>query len=374
MKFRKLGRTGLDVGIIGLGGEYLEHASRETVISVIHEAMDNQINYFDLFMASPDARGYYGEALKGKRDRVIVAGHLGSSFQGGQYDRTRDPKVCEAFFEDLLRRLKSDYIDILMLHFVDEPDDFQTVFHSGGILEIALRLKKEGKARFLGMSSHKTPVSVRATESSLIDVLMFPVNAAYDALPGETAWPDGLEPGLAGPDPSRSNLFLSCARNNVGLIAMKPYAGGRLLRGDDPAFTTLSPVQCLHYTLSRPGVCTVVPGCKNVLELRAALAYLDAGAPELDFRNLKFSLLSSTGGKCMYCNHCLPCPSLIDVAEVIRLVDVSLKGAGNNQLRNYQLLRAKGSDCIECGDCVNRCPFGVDVISHMHKAVELFGG
>lgn len=373
MKFRKLGRTGLDVSIIGLGGEYLEYSPANTVISVIHEALDNDINYFDLFMASPDARDNYGNAFKGKRDKAIIAGHLGSAFKDGQYYVTRDKEICEFFLEDLLKRLNTDYIDILMLHFVDEPDDVEHVFQQEGLLNTALRLKQQGKTRYIGMSSHKAPAAIRAVESGLIDVLMYPANPAWDGIPGKTAWPNGIEKHLTGPDAQRVDLFQTCARMEVGLVAMKPYAGGRFLRKDDPDFPRLTPVQCLHYSLTRPGVCTVVPGCKNNQELKDALMYLDASNPETDFSFLKLNLLRNHRGRCVYCNHCLPCPSNIDIAEVARIVDISRSGNSSLLQNKYDKLSANGSNCIECGDCIDRCPFEVNIIGIMHQAQKNFG-
>ncbi|MBW1673787.1 MAG: hypothetical protein JRJ45_09120 [Deltaproteobacteria bacterium] len=68
-------------------------------------------------------------------------------------------------------------------------------------------------------------VSIKAVESGHIDVLMYPVNPAFDALAGEVAWLDGREDRLSGPNRSRMDLYQSCARNGVGIIAMKPYSG-----------------------------------------------------------------------------------------------------------------------------------------------------
>ena len=75
MRYRKLGRTGVDVGIVGLGAEHLEFASREVVTSVVDEALDGGVNYIDLFMASPGVRDNFGVVLKNKRHQVMIAGH-----------------------------------------------------------------------------------------------------------------------------------------------------------------------------------------------------------------------------------------------------------------------------------------------------------
>ena len=127
MRYRKLGRTGVDVSVVGLGAEYLENVSRDTIVSVVDEAVDNGVNYIDLFMASPNVRDNFGIALKNRRQKVMVAGHLGVALDNGQYCKTRDNAVAEHYFNDLLTRLQTDYIDVLMLHFVDEPDDYENV-------------------------------------------------------------------------------------------------------------------------------------------------------------------------------------------------------------------------------------------------------
>ena len=90
MRYRKLGRTGVDVSVVGLGAEYLENVSRDTIVSVVDEAVDNGVNYIDLFMASPNVRDNFGIALKNRRQKVMVAGHLGVALDNGQYCKTRD--------------------------------------------------------------------------------------------------------------------------------------------------------------------------------------------------------------------------------------------------------------------------------------------
>ena len=96
----------------------------------------------------------------------MLAGHLGSVMQNGQYCRSRDRVASVKYFEDLLTRLRTDYIDALMIHYVDRSDDYETVFGAGGLLELALKFKKEGKARFLGMSSHNIPVALKAVKGA----------------------------------------------------------------------------------------------------------------------------------------------------------------------------------------------------------------
>ncbi len=377
MIYRKLGRTGINVGVVGLGAEYLEFEPESTVISVVHRAIDNSVNYIDLFMASPGVRDNFGKALRNKRQKVMIAGHLGAVMSGGQYCRSRERVESLAFYEDLLRRLKTDYIDVLMLHFVEKQADYDKVFHPGGLLDLALKLKKEGKARFIGMSGHDVPTALQAVKSGYIDVLMFPINPAFDTLPEEMLPGISLKEILDHQAPSvgeavsaRKALYHACAAHNVALVAMKPYAGGVLFR-DNPSSIVLTPVQCLSYALSQPAVCTVVPGCKNVTEMRQALAFLSVTAEEKDFSTIDSNPMWKLKGSCMYCNHCLPCPVNIDIGTLTRIVDTAGFGLSDTVAAAYEALPVKASACTECGICVERCPFGVDVITNMNRAVAI---
>ncbi|OHD74616.1 MAG: hypothetical protein A2177_07330 [Spirochaetes bacterium RBG_13_68_11] len=133
--------------------------------------------------------------------------------------------------------MHTEYIDILFLSWIDEDADFEKAFDRDAYLGLALRLKQEGKARFPALSTHRTPIGLKAIASGVIDAVMFPVNAAHDLFPGDRGldlmwrkdpYPEQSE-RAAGPAKDRSGFYLACQQNDVGLIAMKPYAGGLLL-------------------------------------------------------------------------------------------------------------------------------------------------
>ncbi|MGB4659955.1 MAG: aldo/keto reductase, partial [Mobilitalea sp.] len=186
MKYRKLGKTGLKVSELSLGCEYVWHSEEKEVADLVHAAVDAGINYIDIFVGTPSTRDYFGNALKGIREKVILAGHLGCIDIDDQYVRTRDMKLCEDFIQQFYTRLQTDYIDILFLHNCDEESDFNLIF-DGPMYARALELKKEGKARFLGFSSHNTKIALKAVRSGLIDVLMFPVNPLFNLMPRDSA-------------------------------------------------------------------------------------------------------------------------------------------------------------------------------------------
>ncbi len=357
MRYTQLGRTGLRVGVIGLGMEHLCSDDSPMLAPVVHAALDAGANYIDIMLWLPEPQALLGQALRGRRDRVILAGHLGVAQENGQYRKTRDVAECQTLFEDLLQRLGTDHVDILHLTFVDEPAEYEQVMAPGGVAELALQLRSQGKARFLGMSGHNAAVAMRAVESGLIDVLMQPVFIGQ-----------ARDPNMAGFDAhAATELGHLCASRGVALVAMKTFGGGQLLQRDKP----LPAARCLHYTLSQPGVCTAALGIKTVAEWQGGLHYLDATDEEKDFTP-SLQELQVPAGTCVYCNHCLPCPVVIDIPAVNRLLVAGEHGVSPALREAYRALDARASTCVECGDCMERCPFGVDVIANMRQAVSMF--
>jgi uncharacterized protein len=383
MKKTTLGRTGIETGRIGLGLEHLEKATFEEVNAVVEVALEAGVQYMDLFMPTANIRDHFGRLMKGRREQFVIQGHIGACLQeDGQYFRTREPRRAEGHAEDLLRRLGTDYVDTLMLHFVDESEEWAEVSAPGGLLEIAQRWKQQGKARAVGMSSHKAAAAMAAVESGLVDILMFPVNPAFDLLPGDTKlealWEadpyTGLRQTGGQPEYTRRDLFLACERSGVAIVAMKPYAAGWVFWPENPSGIVLSPVQCLQYALSQPGVCVAVPGCKTPAQMQAALEWLTASDEEKDYSTGLGKTDWNLKGSCMYCNHCLPCPVGIDIAATTRLFDsASRHGLTPALTAAYLRLPAPASDCLFCGSCEERCPFGVSVQANMEKAAALLG-
>lgn len=381
MRYRTLGRTGMQVSEVGLGCEHLQGLSEKEIFEVVDAAISHGINIFDIFMSEPQVRTDIGKALAGRRDQVLLQGHIGAAWKNGQYCRTRDLAECKTFFEDFLARLDTDYVDIGMLHYIDTEADLEGVF-GGPVIEYAKQLKESGVIRAIGMSSHNPSVAKKAVETGLIDVLMFSVNPAYDLLPEDLELDSFFKEetyqsnALLGTNPARAALYQTCERMGCGITVMKGFAAGALLSAERSPFgRALTPVQCIHYALTRPAVASILVGCKRPEEVSAAVAYETAGKEERDYSALlsdtpKYSLK----GHCMYCNHCLPCPSGIDVAAVNRLLDLALLSdpVPDSVRDHYAQLGAKGSDCIACGSCEANCPFGVAVIQRMARAREVF--
>lgn len=379
MNYRKLGNTGFLVSEVGIGGEYLEDESLKTTVDTMHAAMDLGVNILDIFMSEPNVRTNLGAGIKDRRDKIYVQGHICSIWENGQYGRSRDLEKSKFFINDLFTRLDSDYIDIGMLHYVDTMDDWQDA-KQNGIVDYMLKLKQQGRFRTLGVSSHDPLVAQEMVNSGVFEVLMFSINPMFDLVLNQVGTIDYLEhPELGNIDhisinKSRAQLYSLCEEKGVGITVMKTLGAGRLLKAESSPFKVPMTVnQCIHYALSRPAVSSVLIGARSVSEIEDAVSYCDAADEEKDYSAVFAHLTNEQSGACMYCNHCLPCPVHIDVAQSTRILDEARQYGMNDSLRReYAELGHKASECVACGACEKRCPFAVRVIDNMKEAAALF--
>lgn len=381
MKYRELGNTGLKISEIGLGCEGFGNDNCKETGRLMDAAQEYGVNYIDLYTPDPGIRAAVGEALKGRRDRFYLQSHVCSVWKDGQYMRTRRLEEVKAGMKEMLELFQTDYIDVGMIHYVDSMEDWEQIA-GGPVLEYVLELKKSGVIRHIGMSSHNPEVALAAVKSGYIEVLMFSVNPCYDLQPAgedvEELWNGkNYEQPLINMDPERQELYETCQRLGVGITVMKAFGGGDLLDEKlSPAGKALTPVQCLHYALTRPGVASVMTGAHSVEQLKASVAYEDASEEEKDYA-LAFASFPNISwkGHCMYCSHCAPCPKQIDVASVTKFLNLAKaqKEMPETVQNHYELLAHHGGECISCGACESRCPFEVPVMENMRQAKELFG-
>lgn len=379
MKYRKLGTTGLEVSEIGLGAEWLERHNEKEVKEIIDCCESYGINILDCWMSEPNVRTNIGKAIRGKRERWIIQGHIGSTWQNGQYVRTRDLAKVEEAFSDLLTRLGTDYIDLGMIHFVDEETEFHKIME-GEFLAYVKEKKKQGIIHHIGMSTHNPKVAKLAALSGVVEIILFSINPAFDLPPASedlnTYFADSYAEDLNGIDPERAELYQVCEQRGIGITVMKGYAGGRLFSPQTSPFgVALTPVQCIHYALTRPGVASILAGYDSTEHVTQAVAYETATSKEKDYASvLAHAPHHAYTGQCTYCGHCAPCPAGIDVAMVNKLYDLATmqEEVPSTIKAHYESLSAGAKDCIACGGCEVRCPFDVPVVERMKRATVLF--
>ena len=380
MNYRKLGKTGLEVSEVGFGGEWLERHAEGESVELLKYAHEKGINIVDCWMPDPKSRDIIGEAMKGCRESWYVQGHIGSTYQNGQYVRTRDMKYVKPAFEDLLKRFHSDYVDLGMIHYIDSAEDWNNAMN-GDYIEYVHELHDKGIIKHIGLSTHNPKIGKMAVETGFIEMILFSINPAFDMRPA-TEDLDSMFAGydkdqLSGIDPERAQFYQMCEANNVGLTVMKGFFGGRLFKKETSPFgVAFTPAQLIHYALTRPGVASVLCGYDTKDQVDEAVYYERATDEEKDYASvLANAPLHSYTGQCTYCGHCKPCPVNIDIAMVNKFYDLAQQQpeVPESVKAHYEALGTTASACISCKGCESRCPFGVEVADRMKQTAELFG-
>ena len=329
MEYRKLGSTGVEVSEIAFGPEHLIGRPYEDIEELVRACEANGINFIDCWMSEPDIRSHLGRAIRPNRDKWVIQGHIGATWQNGQYVRTRDMDKVIPAFEDLMERFQIDILDFGMIHYVDLIDDYREIMN-GPFIEYVRKLKADGTIERIGLSTHNPEIAILAAEDPEIELIMFSLNPAYDMFGAMSDIEEYRKEGAFDNDfssinPLRAELYELCEKNGTAITVMKGFAGGNLLSDETSPFgVALTPVQCIHYALSQKGVSSIFVGIQTLDELDESLKYCTAGEDEREYASvLKNAPLHSFKGQCTYCGHCQPCSSGIDIAMVNKLFDLA---------------------------------------------------
>ncbi|GMR04788.1 MAG: aldo/keto reductase [Thermodesulfobacteriota bacterium] len=230
---RRLGRTGVEVSILGLGGEGVlrTHGREADADRLINTAIDLGVNYMESASAYDCCETYYGRALKGRREKIFLAGK----------SHARDKEGARKHLSETLKKMKTDYLDLWQIHDVRSTEDVERIFGPGGAAEAFLEAKEKGHVRFLGVTGHEEPsVIKKCIEVFDFDTVLIPVNPAE---PTHKPFIDEVAP-IAG-------------AKDMGIVGMKVYLRGRL---DAPKKLLFC------YALTQP-LSTAVIGCDTVEQL-----------------------------------------------------------------------------------------------------------
>jgi aryl-alcohol dehydrogenase-like predicted oxidoreductase len=235
---RTLGRTGVSVTILGLGGEGIlrTHGNDRQAYALINRALDLGITYFESARAYAGSEVYYGMALKERRKDIFL----------GSKSHARDKKGALSHLHETLRNMQTDYLDLWQVHDVRNYEDIAEIFGRGGAIEAFTEARDKGLVRFIGVTGHHDPLIIRACiEQFDFDTVLIPVN------PGEPAYRSFLE-----------HVVPLAKDRNMGIVGMKVYFRG--LASQLPSYSGMEPF--FRFALSHP-VSTIVIGCDDLRQL-----------------------------------------------------------------------------------------------------------
>ncbi len=250
IKRRRLGKTGVEVSMLGLGGEGVlrTFGYEKQAYAVINRALDLGINYCESARAYAGSESYYGRALKERRSGVFLTSKSHARDRAGALDH----------LEQTLRNMKTDHLDLWQVHDVRTDQDIEEIFGPGGAIEAFAAAREQGRTRFIGVTGHQDPSVIRkCIDLFPFDTVLMPVN------PAEPVYRSFLQ-----------EVLPTAAAKNMGVIGMKVYLRGFPRRL--PFYSSMKPF--LDFALSHP-VSTVVVGCDNVEQVEQNVSYAESFTP-----------------------------------------------------------------------------------------------
>lgn len=335
MEYRVLGKTGLKISRMGLGGIPIQRIDAEGTKKLLHRLVEEGINYIDSARGYTVSEEYLGYGLEGIRDKFVLA----------TKSMARTKEAMARDIDISLQNFRTDYIDLYQLH-NPSAGELEQVQAPGGALEALLEARQAGKIGHIGITLHSADLFKKAVELDWVETIMFPYNLV------ETQGED---------------LIRICGEKNIGFIDMKPLAGGAI---DD---ATLA----LRFIAANPNVTVVIPGMADIQELEQNIAAVNSAGPLTAQEQEKIQNLRDTLGTqfCRRCNYCAPCTVGINIPFVFTLEGYfSRYDLKDWALERYGTCASKASDCIGCGDCETRCPYQLPIRQMMQNVAKKLEG
>lgn len=334
MEKRLLGRTNFEVSAVGIGGIPIQRVEKDEAISIIREALNQGMNFIDTargYMSSEELIGYALEEL-GREKFILATKSMSRTYEG----------ILEEFYTSL-KLLRTDYIDLYQFHNIKTKEEYDKVMGEGGAYKAIKDLKDKGIVKEIGISSHIKDILEMAIESGQFSTIQFPYNAVERQ--GEP-------------------LFERAKEKNIGVIIMKPLAGGAITSGES----------AIRFVLENPNVSVVIPGMDSVEQVvENARAGNDMRPLSVEERKSLEEEAGALGKEfCRRCGYCAPCTVGIDIPTNLLMEGYYTR----YNLKDWAISRLKSmspnaKDCIECGDCESRCPYDLPIIDMLKRVADI---
>lgn len=316
METARLGNTELMVSQIGFGALPLQGVDRESAASVASQAYARGINFFDTARAYTTSEGDLGRAL----------GHLEKSVVVATKTLYRDMEQLDRDFHTSMEQLQRTYIDLYQFHAVNYDHQLEVILKSGGPMDYLRQKQRLGLVRHIGITSHRLAMMLKIVERGGFETIQFPFNYIEQ---------EPLE-----------QLFPLAQRSNLGVIVMKPLAGGVLS----------SSRAGLKWVLSHPGL-VPIPGMCRLSELEDNLAALSEPLDEAEKAQLEADRQKLGSTFCRRCEYCLPCPQEIKPSFIASAALYFNRHGWNKLEESHVEGFVRGLSCSACGECASRCPY-----------------
>jgi len=337
MKYRKLGRTGLMVSCIGFGALPLPALNQEKANNMLNEALDRGINFIDTARGYKESEELLGNAISHRRKDFYLATKT----------RARRETDIRKELELSLKLLKTDYLDLYQIHYVNTNEELDDVLSPNGALYVLKRLKEEGVIKFIGITGHDASVLLIAAKTEEFDT----IQGAFSYIENNDTIKEVID---------------FCNDNNIGFITQKPLAGGAIR----PASAGLK------WILQHP-VSTVIPGMISVEQVieNTNIADTDYLLKDEEKESLDELLKKLDKFFCRRCYYCHPvCPENIRIGVILEFYGKAQYPENLNiAKRFYQGLEVKEDACTRCGLCENECPYNLPIMDLLEKAHALLG-
>jgi len=334
MEYRVLGKTGLRISRMGFGGIPIQKIDAKGTRKLMEQLVAAGVNYIDSARGYTVSEEYLGYALEGIRDKFVIATK--------SMARTKDAMAAD--IDTSLKNLRTDYIDLYQIH-NPSAKDLEQVLAPGGALEALQAAKEAGKIGHIGITLHSVDLFAKAVEMDWVETVMFPYNIV---------------------ETQGEEMIHICGEKNIGFIAMKPLAGGAI---ED---ATLA----MRFCCANPNMTVVIPGMAEEKEIAQNLAAVNDTRPLTQEELDKMDRMRQELGTqfCRRCNYCAPCSAGISIPLVFTMEGYfSRYDLQEWATARYMSMAKKASDCIGCGDCESRCPYGLPIRQMMKNAEEKFG-
>lgn len=329
MKYVTLGRTGLKISRMGLGGIPIQRADVASAKALIQAMVKAGVNYIDSARGYTVSEEFLGEALEGYRDHFVLA----------TKSMARTKEAMAADIEISLKNFRTDYIDLYQIH-NPSPADYEKVQAEGGALEALMEAKAAGKIGHIGITLHSLDLFRKALDLPWVETIMYPYNIVEN---------------------QAEELMAECAKRGIGFICMKPLAGGAI--EDGPL--------ALRYIAKNPNVTVVIPGMAALEELEQNIAAMEDESPLTEEEQAKMQQIRDELGTnfCRRCNYCAPCTVGIGIPGVFLMEGYYRRyGLQDWAKSRYDAMPVKAKDCIGCGACETRCPYHLPIREMLKRA------